>query len=93
MYFLLHNQYIRNHFSFSFYMVLSQMATNTQITHPSSSPTFYSTSSAHVSFPIKLNPKNYLAWKTQLFPLINSQNLGFIDGTTPPPSTNYFGYY
>jgi hypothetical protein len=41
------------------------------------------------SFSIKLNPKNYLAWKTQFLPILNYQNLhGYIDGTlAPPPKT------
>jgi hypothetical protein len=41
------------------------------------------------SFSMKLNTKNYLAWKTQFIPILNYQNLnGIVDGTdSPPPKT------
>ncbi|KAF8377256.1 hypothetical protein HHK36_030631 [Tetracentron sinense] len=36
---------------------------------------------------IKLNPTNYLLWKSQFVPLLGSQNLlGYVDGTILPPS-------
>ena len=36
------------------------------------------------AFAIKLKPHNYLAWKTQFFPLLNYQNLmSFVDGSRP----------
>ncbi|KAK2989712.1 hypothetical protein RJ640_030205 [Escallonia rubra] len=41
------------------------------------------------TFSVKLTSKNYLAWKTQLLPILNYQNLhGHIDGaSSPPPKT------
>ncbi|KAK6915936.1 hypothetical protein RJ641_018797 [Dillenia turbinata] len=52
-----------------------------------STPTL-SSFSTH-TFSIKLNGKNYLAWRAQFIPLLHYQNLyGFIDGTsTAPPKT------
>lgn len=39
------------------------------------------------SFLIKLNPSNFLVWKTQFNPIIKCYNLGgHIDGTKPAPS-------
>jgi hypothetical protein len=39
------------------------------------------------SFFIKLNTKNYLAWKTQFIPILNYQNLhGILNGSNPQPS-------
>ena len=39
---------------------------------------------------IKLSSTNYLLWKSQLLPLLESQNLlGYVDGTIiPPPQFN-----
>lgn len=43
----------------------------------------------HNLFAIKLDVKNYLAWKAQFIPILNYQNLmGLIDGSEPtPPKT------
>lgn len=63
------------------------MATNTdtQIV-PCSTNSTPSITSTQLNFSIKLTSSNYLAWKTQIIPLLNSQDLmGDIDGTKPPP--------
>ena len=68
------------------------MTSNTeiQLVLPTSSFTssYSSYFSTQINFSVKLNSRNYLAWKTQLIPLLNSQDLmGYIDGTlSPPPS-------
>lgn len=38
-------------------------------------------------FPLKLNPTNYLSWKTQILPLLRGHNLlRFVDGSETAPS-------
>ena len=60
---------------------------NTQII-PVVSFSLPSSTSTNLNFSTKLTSHNYLAWKTQLLPLLNSQDLtNFIDGTTPAPPT------
>jgi hypothetical protein len=52
---------------------------------PNSSSTTPSVIASSYSFFVKLNTKNYLAWKTQFIPILNYQNLnGVVDGTVPP---------
>ena len=61
------------------------MANNNQIALPSSTSLPSPSTTTH-TFSIKLNSKNYLAWKAQFLLLLNYQKLmGFIDGTQPPP--------
>ena len=64
------------------------MATNanTQLILAFSSTTS-TPNTTQLNFSIKLNARNYLAWKTQLLLLLNSLDLtGFIDGSKPTPS-------
>ena len=60
--------------------------THTQLIIPTSF-TSSSSNSTQVKFSVKLTSRNYLAWKPQLIPLLNSQDImGFVDGSKPPPS-------
>ncbi|XP_019155699.1 PREDICTED: uncharacterized protein LOC109152448 [Ipomoea nil] len=46
-------------------------------------------SSAHHFVSLKLTSRNYLFWRTQMLPFLEGQGLlGFIDGTTPFPTTS-----
>jgi hypothetical protein len=41
----------------------------------------------HHAVTIRLTKKNYLLWRAQLLPFLRSMKLmGYIDGSTPPPS-------
>ena len=55
---------------------------------PISSALTMSSSTTNHSLSIKLTSKNFLTWKTQFQPLLNYHKFfGFIDGSTPPPSS------
>ena len=61
------------------------MANNNQLALPFST-SLPSTSTITHTFSIKLNNRNYLAWKAHFLPLLNYQKLmGFIDGTQHSP--------
>ena len=64
--------------------------TKTQAVVPISSSPSSSSTSTQINFSVKLTARNYLAWKTQLIPLLNSQDLmSFVDGSQPPPSPTF----
>ena len=66
---------------------MAEPNTKTQAVVPISSSPSSSSTSTQINFSVKLTARNYLAWKTQLIPLLNSQDLmSFVDGSQPPPS-------